>query len=658
MSPDRFPLLRGARAAAVALIAAFVCSGVPAASDEDIVSAREAFRTRDKAKLAVLVDRAQGHDLAPYAEYWNLALRLDDLPTAEVGAFLERQSGTVLAERMRGEWLKALGKARQWDDFGREFAKFSSSEPEITCYGWQSRIPRQDVSAQEEAKSLWLDAGLPQSCHAALELLAAQGKMGNDQLWQRLRRLLEGKSVAAARSFAAYLPAGEAPDVRTLDSVVSSPAPFLYKLRPDFSSSRTAREMAMVAVARMARSDPAAAARAFDALAARFSADERGYVYGQLGWQGAMQHSPQAVAWYKAAGDTPLTDEQLAWKARAALRAGNWRMVKEAVEAMPPRLATLPDWVYWRARALAALGKKDEAQTLYLAIAGKPSFYSNLADEELGRSVTVPARASKPTNAEVDAVAVVPGVRRALQLFNLGLRWEAVREWNWNMRERDDRFLLAAAEYARRNEIFDRAINTADRTLSEHDFDLRYLAPFRERVEPKAKLVGLDEAWVYGLMRQESRFVMNAKSSVGASGLMQVMPATARWVANKIGLKDYSRAHIHDMDTNVVLGTNYMRMVLDGLGNHPVLASAAYNAGPGRAKRWRDNRPMEGAIYIESIPFNETRDYVKQVMSNTVYYAALFGAPAVPLKTRLGTVTPDGATYGFSSRSAAEDDLP
>ncbi|MGB0129834.1 MAG: transglycosylase SLT domain-containing protein [Rhodocyclaceae bacterium] len=657
MSPDRFPIWRSARAIAIALVAAVVCPSVPAA-DDVIVSAREAFRARDKSRLAVLTDRAQGHDLAPYVEYWNLALRLEDLPTAEVGAFLERQHGSVLAERMRGEWLKALGKARQWPEFDREFAKFVSTDQEITCYGWQSRMLRRDATAYDEAKSLWLDAGLPQACNAALELLAAEGKMSNEQLWQRLRRLLEGKSVAPGRSFAAYLPAGEAPDGRTLDSVVSSPAPFIYKLRPDFSSSHTTREMAMVAVARMARSDPQGAARAFEPLAARFTANERGYVYGQLGWQGAMQHSPQAVAWYKAAGDTPMTDEQLAWKARSALRAGDWRQVKEAVEAMPSRLATLPDWVYWRARALATLGKKDEAQTLYRSISGQPNFYSNLAEEELGRTIAVPARASKPTNAEVDAVAALPGVRRALQLFNLNLRWEAVREWNWNMRERDDRFLLAAAEYARRNQIFDRAINTADRTQAEHDFDLRYLSPFRERVEPKAKQVGLDEAWVYGLMRQESRFVMNAKSSVGASGLMQVMPATARWVARKIGLKDYSHSDIHDMDTNVVLGTNYLRMVLDGLGNQPVLAAAAYNAGPGRAKRWRDSRPMEGAIYIESIPFNETRDYVKQVMSNTVYYAALFGAPAVPLKTRIGMVTPGDTNNGVAAPPAGEDELP
>jgi soluble lytic murein transglycosylase len=185
----------------------------------------------------------------------------------------------------------------------------------------------------------------------------------------------------------------------------------------------------------------------------------------------------------------------------------------------------------------------------------------------------------------------------------------------WALRGQNDRFLLYADPA--RNQIFDRAISSADRTRDEHDYDLRYLAPFRDRVEPRTRELALDESWVYGLMRQESRFVMDAKSTAGARGLMQVMPATAKWLARKLGLKDFSVSQMSDMETNVALGTQYLKLMLDGLDNHPVLASAAYNAGPNRAKRWRDSRPLEGAIYAETIPLNETRDYVK-VMSNTV----------------------------------------
>ena len=150
----------------------------------------------------------------------------------------------------------------------------------------------------------------------------------------------------------------------------------------------------------------------------------------------------------------------------------------------------------------------------------------------------------------------------------------------------------------------------------------------------------LEESWVLGLVRQESRFITNAKSTAGAAGLMQLMPATAQWVARKMGMKDFSLARVHDVDVNTALGTFYLRTVLNELDGHPVLAAAAYNAGPGRARRWRDAKPIEGAIYAESIPFNETRDYVKKVMSNTMYYSAVLGGQTASLKERLGMVAP------------------
>jgi soluble lytic murein transglycosylase len=188
--------------------------------------------------------------------------------------------------------------------------------------------------------------------------------------------------------------------------------------------------------------------------------------------------------------------------------------------------------------------------------------------------------------------------------------------------------------------LWDRAINTAERTRSLHDFGLRYLAPYREQFRAYAIEHGLDEAWVFGLVRQESRFIADARSSAGAMGLMQLMPATARWVAGKLGLKSFRQAVVTDLDTNISLGTYYLRHVLDTLDNHPVLASAGYNAGPGRARAWRPDGSMEGAIYSETIPFNETRDYVKKVMSNASYYARIFGRGAVSLKERLGIIPP------------------
>jgi soluble lytic murein transglycosylase len=231
-----------------------------------------------------------------------------------------------------------------------------------------------------------------------------------------------------------------------------------------------------------------------------------------------------------------------------------------------------------------------------------------------------------------------PAIQRTLALYRMDMRTDAAREWTFALSKFNDRQLLLAAEIARRNEMFDRAISAADRTVQLHDFNLRYLSPYRTELQGHIRDNDLDEAWVYGLMRQESRFVTKAKSTVGASGLMQIMPATARWVARKLGLKSYRNSLIQQMETNLKLGTYYMKSVLALFDNNPVLASAAYNAGPSRARHWRGDTALEGAVYAETIPFDETRDYVKKVMSNTVYYSKLFGQPQQTLKQRLGVI--------------------
>ena len=612
-----------------------------ASMNDRVLAARDAVQRGDRAKLSKQLEAVRGHPLEPYVEYWLLRLRLEEAGSTELRDFLSRHAGSYLADKLRGEWLKVLGKRQEWDVFDAEYPPLVQPDQESTCYGLQNRLRLADLGALDEARPLWFVAAeLPESCTPLMEQLIADKRLSTDDIWERLRGLLEAKKMGAAKNTAAYLPVGQAPSAKTLEAVVGNPVRHIALLPDNFASSRQGREMALAAVQRAARNDPAQAARLWEGIKDKFSAADRGYLYGQLGWMGALKHLPEALGWYALAGKAPLSDEQVAWKARAALRALNWPMVQEAIEQMPRAMQAQPDWVYWLGRAHAASGRQEEARALYQRVAGQPNFYGNLSDDELGRPIMLPSKAQKPSAEAVNAIAALPGIRRALALFELDMRIEGIREWNWTVRGMDDANLLAAAELANRLDIYDRAINTADRTQALHDYSMRYLAPFREHVEPKAKALQLDEGWVYGLMRQESRFITNAKSVVGAKGLMQLMPKTASWVAKKIGLKDFHPGRTNDTDVNVTLGTNYLKLVLDELDSHPVLASAAYNAGPGRARRWRDVKPIEGAIYAETIPFNETRDYVKKVMSNAVYYSALFDGQPQSLKTRLGTIQP------------------
>jgi soluble lytic murein transglycosylase len=287
-------------------------------------------------------------------------------------------------------------------------------------------------------------------------------------------------------------------------------------------------------------------------------------------------------------------------------------------------------------------GKTAEANALLVPLSAEHHFYGLLAAEELGDAIGAPSEPYRPSEAEIKEFANLPSIRRAIALYRLGLRIEGNREWFWAIATLDDRQLLAGAEFARRNELWDRAINTAERTKAVHDFTLRYLAPYRDRFRAHAREHGLDEAWVLGVARQESRFIADARSSAGASGLMQLMPATARWVAGKLGLQGFRQSVVTDLDINISLGTYYLKHVLETLDNQPVLASAGYNAGPGRARAWRSQEPMESAIYTETIPFDETRDYVKKVMANATFYARQLGLGLTSLKDRIGSIPARG----------------
>jgi soluble lytic murein transglycosylase len=357
-----------------------------------------------------------------------------------------------------------------------------------------------------------------------------------------------------------------------------------------------------------------------------------------LATHAARRHLPEALDWFGKAGEMPLSDEQLAWRARIALRQENWPEVKSAIERMSPSESHEPVWIYWLGRSLCALGAQEDGRTLLGRIAGEHHFYGRLAAEELEIPLEIPPKAAPPTRKEIAEVAARAGMQRALALYRLGLRTEAVAEWLWTIRTMDDRALLAAAELAKRNGIWDRAINTADRTVAEHDFTLRYPAPYSKVLSKQARVRKLDEPLLFGLVRQESRFIADARSSAGAVGLMQLLPSTARLVAKKIGMKGFHPSRLGRPEVNAALGAFYLRQVLDEFGGNAALAAAAYNGGPGRARRWCDAKPLEGAIYVETIPFAETRQYVKKVMTNAVYYAALSGGEQRSLKSRLGTI--------------------
>ena len=610
-------------------------AAVAAPGDDDFLAMRDAFRASDTRKLDLVAPKLKGHVLEPYSAYWQLRSRLDAAPLETVRTFLAEYKDTFVAERMRSDWLKRLGKSQQWDVFAVELPLLIEDDIEMACYALQSRA-RSDATAVREARSLWFtEKDTPDSCAPLFNALAASNQLSVQDVWGRVRMALASGQVGVASRAAAYLPAGQSPNAALLSAVSQNPAAHLA--RAFDAASRAARETTMFAAYRLARSSPQQAAAHWSGMETKFTEDERAFVWGHIGLQGALRHHPQTLSWYARAGD--MNDYQLEWKARAALRAGDWKTLIAAVDVMVHENKDSP-WRYWKARALKATGREAEALALLKPLSQEYIFYGQLALEELGGKVVAPPPGYTPTAAEIQAMGQDPGIRRALALYALGMRVEANREWAWSIRDMDDKKLLAAAEIAKRADIPDRVINTADKTQSVHDFRLRYFAPYHDVLKVHAAKQGLDEAWVLGLIRQESRFIADIRSSAGAMGLMQLMPGTAQWVAGKMGLKNWRWGNVTDIDTNISLGTYYLRHVLDYLDGNPALASAAYNAGPGRARAWRPERTMETAAWAETIPFNETRHYVKLVMANASYYASLLTQQAQSLRGRIGDVGP------------------
>ncbi|KRC10130.1 lytic transglycosylase [Hydrogenophaga sp. Root209] len=621
--------------------------------DATLLEMRDAFRRNNTTQLTRLLPVVRGHTLEPLAIYWEMKARLETASPVDIRAAMDRMAGTYWEDRLRNDWMLLLGRARDWTNFSIELPRFRMNDDrQVSCYALMldaasGRMPAE--LAAQRVRTLWhAQREADDGCATAAQSLLTSGQLKPEAAWQRARLAVDANRPRVASQAVGLLD----PDWASMvDTVISDPAKYLDEkitaIRP-----RT-KELVTLAIIKLAFNDPTAAALEMDRTRwkTQLTKEERSWVWGVIGKRSAQKLENQALTYFANGEDRFMHDDHLAWKARAGMRAGAWGHVRDAIAAMSELQQGQPDWIYWKARALQALDLPNastasvQARTLLESIASERGFYEQLALEDLGRQITTPPAPTPPSAEETAAARRNPGLRRALIAMRLGLRSEGVREWNYITTLHDaggmgERELLAAAALACEAELWDRCINTSLRTPTTQDHAQRFPTPHRSAVVTRAREIGLDPAYVYGLIRQESRFVTDARSGVGASGLMQVMPATARWTARKIGLTDFRPAQITEHETNILIGTAYLKLALDDFEGSLPLAAAAYNAGPGRPRNWRNGPVLPGEIWAENIPFEETRDYVKRVLANTTSYAALLTGQPQSLRARLGTVGP------------------
>src|SRR5260363_60710 len=419
--------------------------------DQIFIALRAAAHKNDAGRALELAAQIPDYPVPSYLDYFTIKPRLFDAsgrarldaPDAPVLAFLKKYAGTAIADRMRNDYLLVLGARRAWRDFEAHYPQFAlDDDPQVKCYALIPRAMRGEDIAQK--------------AHALLRIAPKKYGEGCTDLVMTLAQQADSEYLSLA---------------------ASQPARLLERIQPDTHPSEA--QLALLAVARLARTSPGEAAQAFSRIAPQLPPPLRAAGWGGIAWRAALEQMPDALGWYRLSKDAQLSNTALEWRIRTALLAGDWPMVRWAIESMPDSLRTQSAWVYWYGRALDAASDKERATQSFERIASDFDFYGQLATEALGRTVTLPARVSV-TEDEIAPIRALRGFALAQRFYALNLYFEGHREWNWTLRGMNDRQLLAAAEYAKRIQLYHRAINTADRTRVQHDFSLRYLAPLRE----------------------------------------------------------------------------------------------------------------------------------------------------------------------------------
>ncbi|MEZ5653305.1 MAG: transglycosylase SLT domain-containing protein [Burkholderiaceae bacterium] len=599
------------------------------------------------ARLAALVP--SDYPLRDYVDYWLLRQRLRALDKHEIAPdpavsaraehFIKTHADQLTGDLVRRQWMLTLGKHGQWSAFDRHLQAWQRrNDTRVFCYAGLANVARGRAVGEQAMNALQNDRDLGEACGALMRALHANGTLDKAAVRRRMWDALEVRDWSSVRLLAELLAVPETlieRAIRQSESLIleldAGPGPL----------TDAERDALLVALTRRLGPEPTAVAERLDELGRLLNPQERAFVWAQTAASAMRDMLPTASEYARRAAGAPIGDITRRWLIRAALREQDWALVLNQIGQLSSEQQASPDWTYWRGRALDALGSHHGARALYRKIAQRHDFYGELAAEAIGRPISAPKRTVRPPSAtEIARVQKLPGIARALKFYELDMRYRGNREWNFAVRDLGERELLAAATWACQRGLLERCISTAERTSGLHDFALRFVRPFEESLAPLARERGLDLAWIYGLIRQESRFLADARSSAGARGLMQIMPSTGRWIARRLGVRGFKTQHLLEPDTNLRFGTYYLKVVQENLLGSPLLASAAYNAGPRRARAWVASLPKDadGALFAELIPFAQTRGYVQKVLLNTAYYGAMLEGRPQSLTALLGKV--------------------
>lgn len=569
--------------------------------------------------------------LAPYLEYFYLDRHLRSVDSGRLASFLDENPDLPVAGQLRASYLQHQGRRGRW----REFLQFyrPTADAELRCYKLRAEKALDGIDSPwlDSARELWLvGRSQPNACDPVFAELYKRDAISADQVWQRITLLIEAGDDRLAEQFRTHLDPARR---EWLDYwLAAHRQPRAVLRRPGFPLvGPFAAHVITHALHRLGRIEPDAALEFLEEYAQGelLTSVHKAELARCIALRAAYSQDPRALTWLDALPAEVVTDEVLEWTARMALRNQDWPRLVTAIEALPADAQKDPQWRYWRAHALAATGRNDDAQRLFVSIATERNYYGFLAADRLQLPYNLNHVPTAVSRESLAAIASDPGLNRAREFYRLGLNTNARREWYAAMDRFDRSQQGQAAVLALEWGWYDRAVITANKAGLEDDLSLRFPTPYRDRVDHYSRLNHLEPHITYAIVRKESAFRADAVSPVGALGLMQVMPQTGKQVARQLKLRSPSRNALLDVDTNLKLGGAYLRAMLDQYDGNLVLAAAAYNAGPHRVADWLDrNAGLPPAVWIEAISYYETRDYVKSILAfAAVFDSQLNGTP-------------------------------
>ncbi|MCP5425730.1 MAG: transglycosylase SLT domain-containing protein [Gammaproteobacteria bacterium] len=605
---------------------------------------RLAFVAADKALQAgvpVAITPLRDYPLYPYLVFRSLQQHLQDLPTVEIRAFLRDYADTPLARRLRGAWLRQLATAQRWDDYLLDYQPDDSVE--LGCWQRQALLATgKPQLALEGIAEVWMQGvSLPNACDPVFEFWRQQGGFTPERVWRRFTLALDKGQRGLAVYLKGLLPAAQQPMAEHWLQVDANPA-LLLDLELDPREDDTAA-IVLYGLNRWSQQDSVAAAAALDVLLPRYPLPPHALVelQRQLALFVASRGHPSGLPRLNALPAEVVDEQVREWRVRVHLAKPDWQAVLAGLDGLLPDDRAKPLWLYWRARALEASGLAEQSRAIYEQLAGLRDYHGFLAADRIGKPYQIVDVPLVVDNVELNVLERLPGLQRAHELFLLQRFWEAGVEWREAIAGLTPAQLQQAAKLAQRWGWDFQAILTLARTDYWDDLTLRFPTPHQQRVIEIARETGMDPAWLFAIQRQESLFRSDARSPAGALGLMQILPTTAEHIAVDAGFQTTTDLDLVQADTNIRLGAYYLRQILGRLQNNVALATAAYNAGPERVIQWLPiDQASEADRWVETIPYWETRNYVKHVMEYAIIYGRRLNDPPVRLLAHLGEVLP------------------